>query len=87
MQRALHSADDKSGIDETTDAWDTAECLIRNVPNTYGKVGLVGTSYDAWSAVMAALNPHPAVKAVVEQAPPADMFLGDEFSLQWRVPA
>ena len=79
MQRPPYDPSNKNGVDETTDAWDTVEWLTRNVPNTNGKVGLLGTSYDAWTAVMAALNPHPAVKAVVEQASPADMFLGDDF--------
>jgi uncharacterized protein len=79
MQRPPHDPGDKNGVDETTDAWDTVEWLIHNVPNTNGKIGLLGTSYDAWTAVMAALDPHPAVKAVVEQASPADMFLGDDF--------
>ena len=79
MQRPPHDPSEANGVDETTDAWDTVEWLIHNVPNNNGKVGLLGTSYDAWTAVMASLNPHPAVKAVVEQASPADMFLGDDF--------
>jgi predicted acyl esterase len=44
-----------------------------------GRAAFTGTSYDGWTAVMAALDPHPAVKAIVEQASPADMFLGDDF--------
>ncbi len=79
MQRPPHAPDDPHGVDETTDAWDTVEWLIHNVPGNNGRVGLHGTSYDAWTAVMAALDPHPAVKAIVEQASPADMFLGDDF--------
>jgi len=79
MQRPPHPPDDAKGIDETTDAWDTVDWLIRNIPNNNGRAGFTGTSYDGWTAVMAALDPHPAVKAVVEQASPADMFLGDDF--------
>jgi putative CocE/NonD family hydrolase len=79
MQRPPHPADDPNGVDETTDAWDTVDWLIHNVPGNNGRVGLQGTSYDAWTAVMASLNPHPAVKAIIEQASPADMFLGDDF--------
>ncbi|MFL6352673.1 MAG: CocE/NonD family hydrolase [Bryobacteraceae bacterium] len=79
MQRPPHAADDPKGVDETTDAWDTVEWLVHNVAGNNGRVGLEGTSYDAWTAVMAALDPHPAVKAIVEQASPADMFLGDDF--------
>lgn len=79
MQRPPHDPADTKGIDETTDAWDTVEWLIHNVPNNNGRVGVEGTSYDAWTAVMASLDPHPAVKAIVEQASPADMFLGYDF--------
>jgi len=79
MQRPPHDPRDTKGIDETTDAWDTVDWLIKNVPGNNGKAGIHGTSYDGWTAVMAALNPHPAVKAVIEQASPADMFLGDDF--------
>src|ERR1041384_3608629 len=44
-----------------------------------GRVGMFGTSYDGWLVVMATLEPHPALKAVVEQATPADMYMGDDF--------
>ena len=79
MFRQPHSPADPKGVDETTDAWDTVAWLIRNIPNNNGRAGFSGTSYDGWTAVMAALDPHPAVKAVVEQASPADQFLGDDF--------
>jgi hypothetical protein len=79
MQRPPHPPEDAKGIDETTDAWDTVDWLVKNIPNNNGRAGFTGTSYDGWTAVMAALDPHPAVKAIVEQASPADMFLGDDF--------
>src|SRR6202042_1421908 len=79
MQRPPHAPEDAKGIDETTDAWDTVDWLVKNIPNNNGRAGFTGTSYDGWTAVMAALDPHPAVKAIVEQATPADMFLGDDF--------
>jgi putative CocE/NonD family hydrolase len=66
-------------VDETTDAWDTVDWLTKNLPNNSGRVVITGGSYDGWTAVMAALNPHPAVKAIIEEASPADMFLGDDF--------
>ncbi len=80
MQRPLRSADSlRTGIDESTDAYDTIEWLIKNIPNNNGRVGIFGVSYDGWTAAMAMLDPHPALKAVSEQASPADMFLGDDF--------
>jgi len=71
--------DAAASTDETTDAWDTVDWLVKNVPNNNGRAGMAGTSYDGWTAVMSALDPHPALKAVIEQASPADQFLGDDF--------
>ena len=79
MGRPPHDPKDAKGVDETTDAWDTVDWLIKNVPNNNGRAGIAGTSYDGWTAVMAALDPHPALKAAIEQASPADQFLGDDF--------
>ena len=79
MLRQPRDPNDKNAIDESTDTYDTIEWLLKNVPNNNGRVGIAGTSYGAWLSVMAMLDPHPALKAVVEQASPADMFLGDDF--------
>jgi len=79
MQRPpIHMLDPKA-IDETTDAYDSIDWLIKNAPNNNGKVGMWGISYSGWTTAMAILGPHPALKAVSEQASPADMFLGDDF--------
>ena len=59
MQRPPHDPEDPKGIDETTDAWDTVAWLIKEIPRNNGKVGIRGTSYDGWTAIMAALDPHP----------------------------
>jgi putative CocE/NonD family hydrolase len=67
-------------IDEGTDAYDTVDWLVKNVEGNNGRVGMFGISYDGWLTVMAALKPHPALKAVSPQASPADMFLMDDFS-------
>ena len=69
----------KNAIDESTDTSDTITWLLKNVPNHNGRVGMAGTSYGAWLSVMGMLDPHPALKAVVQQASPADMWLGDDF--------
>ncbi len=80
MQRPLRPTDSlTTGIDETTDAYDTIEWLLKNIPNHNGRVGMLGVSYDGWTSAMAMLDPHPALKAVSEQASPADMFIGDDF--------
>jgi hypothetical protein len=79
MLRQPREPGDKKGIDEGTDTWDTIDWLIKNIPNNNGRVGIAGTSYGAWLAVMGALDPHPALKAAVQQASPADMWVGDDF--------
>lgn len=79
MLRQPRDKKDKSAIDESTDTYDTIEWLLKNVPNNTGKVGMSGTSYGGWLTVMGMLDPHPALKAIVPQASPADMWLGDDF--------
>lgn len=79
MLRQPRDPKDKKAIDESTDTYDTIEWLLKNVPNNNGRVGLAGTSYGAWLSVMGMLEPHPALKAVVTQASPADMWIGDDF--------
>src|SRR5262245_22108058 len=79
MLRQPRDPQDKKAIDESTDAYDTIEWLLKNVPNHNGRVGMAGTSYCAWLTVMGMLDPHPALKAAVPQASPADMWIGDDF--------
>jgi hypothetical protein len=83
MQRApvslLQEKSDPKIVDEVTDAYDTIEWLIKNVPNNNGRVGIIGISYPGWTAAMATLAPHPALRASSPQASPADMYIGDDF--------
>jgi putative CocE/NonD family hydrolase len=79
MQRPMRDSRAEGAIDESTDAYDTIDWLVKNVPDNNGRVGMLGVSYDGWLAAMAAADPHPALRAVSPQAPPADMWLGDDF--------
>jgi putative CocE/NonD family hydrolase len=82
MQRAARDAArraDPRAIDEATDAWDTIDWLLKNVPNHNGRVGMLGVSYDGWTTAMALTDPHPGLRAASPQASPADMWLGDDF--------
>ncbi len=67
-----------SGIDESTDAFDTVDFLVKNVPQNNGNVGLWGISYPGFYAAAAAVNTHPAIKAISPQAPVSDWFRGDD---------
>lgn len=79
MNRPVRDTKNPKAIDEGTDTYDTIDWLVKNVPQNSGRVGLLGISYGGWLTVMGMLEPHPALKAVSEQASPADMFLGDDF--------
>ena len=80
MQRPPRPVDSPSqAIDEGTDTYDSIDWLLENVPKNNGRVGMLGVSYDGWTAAMGMLGGHPALRAVSPQASPADMFLGDDF--------
>ena len=66
-------------VDESTDAYDTIDWLVKHVPGNSGRVGMFGVSYPGWLTTMALRGPHPALRAASPQAPVGDMFLGDDF--------
>ena len=73
-----HKGSDRD-VDETSDTYDTVEWLIHNVPGNNGRVGVRGTSYPGFYSSMAAIDAHPAVKAVSPQAPVTEWMGGDDF--------
>ena len=68
-----------SDIDESTDAYDTIDWLVKNVPNNNGKVGMMGISYPGFYTAAGMIDAHPALKCASPQAPIADWFIGDDF--------
>jgi putative CocE/NonD family hydrolase len=79
MQRFSRNKSDAKSIDEASDTYDTIDWLLKNIPDNNGKAGIYGVSYDGWTAIIAGADPHPALKAVSEQATPSDMFMNDDF--------
>ena len=79
MSSAPADKSDPKSTSEGTDAYDTIDWLVKNVPKNSGKVGIFGVSYDGLTAALSLLNPHPALKAVSEQASPADQWMNDDF--------
>ncbi len=69
---------DPKATNETTDAYDSIDWLLKNVPNNSGKVGMYGVSYDGLTTGMTLLHPHPALKAISEQASPVDQWMNDD---------
>jgi len=79
MMRPLADHRKRKAIDESTDAYDTVAWLLKNVAGNNGRAGFIGTSYPGFLAMMAGINPHPAVKAISPQAPMIDVWMGDDF--------
>jgi len=79
MSRALADHHDPKAVDESTDTYDTVEWLLKNVEGNNGRAGFLGTSYPGFLAMMAGIDPHPAVKAISPQAPMIDVWMGDDF--------
>ena len=63
--------------DDATDTHDTIDWLVKNIGKNNGKVGMWGTSYPGYYTSVAAINSHPALKAISPQAPIADWFFDD----------
>ncbi len=70
---------DPEATDDSTDAWDTIEWIVNNVPDNNGRVGTLGISYGGFLTTRALVNPHPALRATSPQATCADMFVGDDW--------
>ncbi len=66
-------------VDDATDCYDTIDWLVKNVPESNGRVGTIGISYDGWTTLMSLINPHPALKAAVPMNPMVDGWIGDDW--------
>jgi uncharacterized protein len=65
-------------VDESTDAWDTIDWLVKHVPESNGRVGTFGTSYSGFTTLMSEIDPHPALKAAVPFSAMVDVWTGDD---------
>lgn len=68
-----------TGADDTMDGYDTIDWLVRNVPESNGRVGMIGSSYEGFTVVMALLHPHPALKVAAPESPMVDGWMGDDW--------
>jgi len=68
-----------TSTDESTDAYDTIEWLVKNTPESNGRVGMIGSSYEGFTVVMALLGPHPALKVAAPESPMVDGWMGDDW--------
>jgi putative CocE/NonD family hydrolase len=79
MNRPLHGPLNPTPVDHSTDTYDTIDWLVKNIPETNGRVGIIGISYDGFLPLMALVNPHPALKASVPMNPMVDGWMGDDW--------
>lgn len=77
--RPLRGPLNPTNVDHATDAYDTIDWLVKNVPESNGKVGITGSSYLGFTSLMALIDPHPALKAAVPQSPMVDGWVGDDW--------
>ncbi|HEX4422044.1 MAG TPA: CocE/NonD family hydrolase [Kofleriaceae bacterium] len=79
MTRPARGPLNTSAVDHSTDAYDTIDWLIKNIPETNGKVGMIGSSYEGFTVLMALIHPHPALKAAIPMCPMVDGWRGDDW--------
>jgi len=79
MTRELRGPLNHTSVDHSTDAWDTIDWLVKNVPESNGKVGMIGSSYEGFTVLMALIDPHPALRAAVPECPMVDGWKGDDW--------
>ena len=79
MNRPLRGPQNPTKVDHATDTYDTIDWLVKNTPESNGKVGILGISYDGFLPLMALINPHPALKVSVPMNPMVDGWMGDDW--------
>jgi len=79
MNRPIHGSLNPTPVDESTDTYDTIDWLVKNIPESNGKVGVLGISYDGFLSLMPMIHPHPALKCVVPMNPMVDGWRGDDW--------
>jgi len=79
MNRPLRGPLNSTPVDHATDTFDTIDWLVKNIPESNAKVGIIGISYDGFLPLMALVNPHPALKVSVPMNPMVDGWMGDDW--------
>ena len=79
LNRPLRGPLNNTAVDHATDAYDTIDWLVKNTPETNGRVGMIGSSYPGFTTAMGLIDPHPALKAAVPQSPMVDGWMGDDW--------
>jgi hypothetical protein len=79
MTRPLQGPLNPTPVDHATYTYDTIDWLVKNLPESNGKVGILGISYDGFTSLMALVHPHPALRAAVPINAMVDGWVGDDW--------
>jgi uncharacterized protein len=79
MNRPMRGPQNPTPVDHSTDTYDTIDWLVKNIPETNGRVGILGISYDGFLSLTPLINPHPALKVAVPMNPMVDGWRGDDW--------
>jgi uncharacterized protein len=79
MTRPVRGPLNPTQVDHSTDTYDTIDWLVKNLPESNGRVGMIGCSYGGFTVVMGLLDPHPALKVAAPESPMIDGWMGDDW--------
>jgi hypothetical protein len=79
MTRPLRGPLNSSAVNHSTDTYDTIDWLVKNIKKSNGRVGMLGSSYEGFTVVMALVHPHPALKVAAPMSPMIDGWMGDDW--------
>jgi len=79
MTRPVRGPLNPTNVDHVTDTYDTIDWLVKNLPESNGRVGMIGSSYEGFTVAMALLGPHPALKVAAPESPMVDGWMGDDW--------
>jgi len=79
MNRPVHGPQNPTPVDHATDTYDTIDWLVANLPESNGRVGILGISYNGFTTLMGLYHPHPALKVAVPMNPMVDGWMGDDW--------
>ncbi len=86
MNRPLRGPLNPTAVDHSTDAYDTIDWLVKNVPESNGRVGTIGTSYDGFTTLMSLVEPAPGAEGQRADQPDGRRVEGRRLVPQRRLP-
>ena len=79
MNRPRRGSQNPTPVDHSTDTYDTIDWLVKHIPESNGRIGILGISYDGFLPLMALFDSHPALKVAVPMNPMVDGWIGDDW--------